>query len=125
MTGLPYPPGVYMPGYGPPLPYNTPNAAGALGGNPDITPYLQGPAQPPAPNETGWKDTVIMYPGQVTRIVVRWKQQDGTPYPFDATGATPIAYDKNGILAVGPGYVWHCHIVDHEDNEMMRPYKPV
>ena len=25
----------------------------------------------------------------------------------------------------GPGYVWHCHIVDHEDNEMMRPYIPV
>ena len=24
----------------------------------------------------------------------------------------------------GPGYVWHCHIIDHEDNEMMRPYIP-
>jgi len=32
-------------------------------------------------------------------------------YPFDPT--------------VGPGYVWHCHILDHEDNEMMRPYKVV
>jgi len=56
---------------------------------------------------------------------VRWAQQDGSAFPFDATGVTPIAYDKDGNLAVGPGYVWHCHIVDHEDNEMMRPYKPV
>jgi len=27
--------------------------------------------------------------------------------------------------ALGPGYVWHCHIVDHEDNEMMRPFKVI
>ena len=27
--------------------------------------------------------------------------------------------------ASGPGYVWHCHILDHEDNEMMRPYKVI
>ena len=110
MTGQPYPAGVFMPAYGPPLNYFT-GTPGILGGNPDITPYLQGPARPPEPNETGWKDTVIMYPGEVTRIVVRWANQSGGPYPFDATA--------------GPGYVWHCHIVDHEDNEMMRPYKPV
>jgi spore coat protein A len=46
--------------------------------------------------ETGWKDTVISYPGEVTRIKMR--------------------FDKEGF------YVWHCHIVEHEDNEMMRPY---
>jgi len=110
MTGAAYPAGVFIPAFGPPLDYNTPNADGALGGNPAIRPYLQG-LRGPEPNEVGWKDTVIMYPGEVTRIVVRWKQQDGDLYPFDATA--------------GPGYVWHCHIVDHEDNEMMRPYKPV
>jgi hypothetical protein len=49
-----------------------------------------------------------MNPGEVTTIRVRFTQQDGSPYPFDATA--------------GPGYVWHCHIIDHEDNEMMRPY---
>jgi len=116
MTDQPYPAGVFMPAYGPPGKYDNIdgiNAAGALGGNPDITRWLQGPARPPEPNETGWKDTVIMYPGQVTRIVVRWAQQDGGAY-FDHFDATS-----------GPGYVWHCHILDHEDNEMMRPYRVV
>ena len=52
---------------------------------------------PPEPWENGWKDTVIAYPGQVTRIRAR----------FDTPGQ----------------FVWHCHIVEHEDNEMMRPYR--
>lgn len=52
---------------------------------------------PPEHWETGWKDTVIAYPGEVTRIKAR----------FDLAGL----------------YVWHCHIVEHEDNEMMRPYR--
>ena len=52
---------------------------------------------PPEPWETGFKDTVIAYPGQVTRV----KGQFKTPGQF----------------------VWHCHIVEHEDNEMMRPYR--
>ena len=49
------------------------------------------------PWETGFKDTVIAYPGQVTRV----RAQFNTPGQF----------------------VWHCHIVEHEDNEMMRPYR--
>jgi FtsP/CotA-like multicopper oxidase with cupredoxin domain len=52
---------------------------------------------PPEPWETGFKDTVVAYPGQVTRVRARF--------------ATPGQY------------VWHCHIVEHEDNEMMRPYR--
>jgi spore coat protein A len=59
-----------------------------------------GPAQPPEPNEAGWKDTVRADPHMVTRIIV----------PF--TGFTGR-------------YVWHCHILEHEDNEMMRPYRLV
>ena len=51
----------------------------------------------PEPWETGFKDTVIAYPGQVTRV----RLQFNTPGQF----------------------VWHCHIVEHEDNEMMRPYR--
>jgi FtsP/CotA-like multicopper oxidase with cupredoxin domain len=47
-------------------------------------------------HETGWKDTVIAYPGQVTRL--------------NAT------FDLDGL------YVWHCHILEHEDNEMMVPF---
>jgi hypothetical protein len=53
-------------------------------------------------------DTVEANYGELTVIRLRFTSQDGTPFPFDAT--------------VGPGYVWHCHIIDHEDNEMMRPY---
>lgn len=49
-----------------------------------------------APSEKGFKDTVIAYPGQVTRIKAT----------FDIAGL----------------YVWHCHILEHEDNEMMRPF---
>jgi len=52
---------------------------------------------PPEAWENGWKDTVIAYPGQVTRLRLRF---------------------------TNPGqFVWHCHIVEHEDNEMMRPYR--
>jgi FtsP/CotA-like multicopper oxidase with cupredoxin domain len=58
---------------------------------------LVGEPRLPEPWESGFKDTVIAYPGEVTRIRARF----GTPGQF----------------------VWHCHIVEHEDNEMMRPYR--
>jgi spore coat protein A len=104
--------GAFIPAYGPPLDYNTGNTR-ALGGNPDITPFLQGPAMPPDPNEAGWKDTIHALPGQVTRIAVRYSPTDT---PAGTHGAYP--FDPNSEKH---GYVWHCHIVDHEDNEMMRP----
>jgi FtsP/CotA-like multicopper oxidase with cupredoxin domain len=123
MTGQPYPAGVYIPAFGPPLNYNTGNPA-ALGGNPNINAlsakgkplYLQGKPIPGLPQENGWKDTVIMYPGQVTRILVRWA-------PTDVPASTPAAQANFPFnpRSGGQGYVWHCHIVDHEDNEMMRP----
>ena len=56
-----------------------------------------GDPRPPEPWESGLKDTVIAYPGEVTRIKAK----------FDTAGQ----------------FVWHCHIVEHEDNEMMRPYR--
>ena len=58
---------------------------------------LDGNITPAEAWETGFKDTVIAYPGQVTRVKAQFK----TPGQF----------------------VWHCHIVEHEDNEMMRPYR--
>ncbi|GAQ87837.1 hypothetical protein KFL_003810010 [Klebsormidium nitens] len=48
-------------------------------------------------NEAGWKDTVRMYPGHVTTIVLRFTSQSGAGFGFDPTK--------------GPGYVWHCHIL--------------
>lgn len=114
---LRYDAGTYIPGYGPPLPYMTANAAGALGGNPDVTPYLVGPALPPYPAEAGWKDTVKAFPGQVTRLVIRWAPTT-TAIAAVEPGRNLYGFD----VTRGPGYVWHCHILDHEDNEMMRPY---
>ncbi|HEY0722204.1 MAG TPA: multicopper oxidase domain-containing protein [Gammaproteobacteria bacterium] len=55
-----------------------------------------GAARTPELTEAGWKDTVIAYPGEVTRV--------------NAT------FDNPGL------YLWHCHILEHEDSEMMVPY---
>ena len=109
--------GTIVDGYGPPYDYNTPNADGAVGGNPAVGPFLKGPAKPPGANEAGWKDTAVMLPGQVTRIAVRWAPMSlpAATSPADAF----YAFDPSGEGA--HGYVWHCHIIDHEDNEMMRP----
>ncbi len=115
-----YPEGVIIPGYGPPNDYLTPNADGALGGNPAFGPYLNGPVTPPEPNEAGWKDTIKILPGAVTRVLVRFAPQS-IPVGQVSAGENRFAFDPT----TGPGYVWHCHILDHEDNEMMRPWSPV
>jgi spore coat protein A, manganese oxidase len=109
---------------GPPLAYNPSKASGnKYGGNPDITPYLTGLAQKPLAAEAGWKDTLRCPPGMVTRFIVRWA-------PQNLAVNTPVkdlhyAFVPNSPIPGKPGavfdYVWHCHIVDHEDNEMMRP----
>ena len=51
---------------------------------------------PPQPYETGKKDTIAAEPGQVTSIIMHFKEHAGD-------------------------YVWHCHLLEHEDNDMMRP----
>jgi FtsP/CotA-like multicopper oxidase with cupredoxin domain len=120
MTGMEmmYPPNVYVPTFGPPLDYNVANLDGALGGNPAVKPFLKGPLRLPAANELGWKDTILTPPGMVTRILVRYAPMD-TPA---STAAADAAFPFSPMDAQDPyGYVWHCHIVDHEDNEMMRP----
>jgi spore coat protein A len=58
---------------------------------------LIGRPMQPEPNERGWKDTALMFPGEVTKVVAK----------FDRPG----------------GYVWHCHILSHEDHEMMRRFE--
>lgn len=63
--------------------------------DPDLV-QLSGDRRPPEPSEQGWKDTVIAYPGEVTRVIAK----------FDRPGR----------------YVWHCHLLHHEDHEMMRPF---
>ncbi len=56
-----------------------------------------GASRPPEPWQSGFKDTVIAFPGEITRV--------------------KALFDLAGL------YVWHCHIVEHEDHEMMRPYR--
>ncbi len=125
--------GAYIPASGPPLAYapadpgyNSFLQGGKYGGNPDVAPYLQGPGMPPLAYEQGWKDTAIMHPGEMTRISVRFAPQHfslGAPACFPFNPSAPIN-PSDPILDQVPGYyVWHCHITDHEDNEMMRPYK--
>lgn len=126
--------GMPMEGMGPPLPYGEKSAATGfkLGGNPDVTPFLLGSPMPVDDNENGWKDTFRMNPGQVTRVLVRVAPQDANRqsggtltagmnlFDFDPTAGMDVANDGFGYHG-GPGYVWHCHILDHEDNDMMRP----
>jgi FtsP/CotA-like multicopper oxidase with cupredoxin domain len=111
--------GVFKPAYGPPLLYNSADAIlnplGKFGGNPDVIPYLQGPVILPDLNERGWKDTIMMLPGQVTRIAIRYA-------PMSKAINDPDMYYPFDPNADNHGFVWHCHIIDHEDNEMMRPY---
>jgi FtsP/CotA-like multicopper oxidase with cupredoxin domain len=57
---------------------------------------LTGETRPPDAWETGRKDTVIAYPGEITRV--------------------KAAFDTPGL------FIWHCHILEHEDNMMMRPF---
>jgi FtsP/CotA-like multicopper oxidase with cupredoxin domain len=68
-----------------------------------VAPFL-GKSVAVAANERGYKDTVRANPGEVTRIRAR----------FQVPGAAPGAPAR---------YVWHCHILEHEDNDMMRPYE--
>ena len=112
----PITPGTFMPGFGPPFNYNDLNGDGAVGGNPAISPFLIGPVIPAAPNEMGWKDTYIVNPGEVTTFIIRY-----SPTDLSIT-SSPSEMMFSFDPSKGPGYVWHCHIIDHEDNEMMRPY---
>ncbi len=109
------------PSYGPPLPYTT-LVNGAVGGNPDIDPFLlTGPSNitAPRPEESGWKDTAKALPGQVLRMLVRFTPTStAVQFGRSLAGRNFYTFDPKQ----GPGYVWHCHIVDHEDQDMMRPY---
>lgn len=59
-----------------------------------------GPAELPEPYESGWKDTMRAEPGKANRIIMHFKEHSGD-------------------------YVWHCHILEHEDHDMMRPMRVV
>jgi spore coat protein A len=72
-------------------------------------PYGLGAARGPAPTELGWKETVKMHPGEITTVMMKF---DLPVVPFNVP-ASP----RTG----GHEYVWLCHILEHEEHDMMRP----
>jgi FtsP/CotA-like multicopper oxidase with cupredoxin domain len=106
---------------------------------------------PPEPNELGWKDTVRVSPLEDTIVAVRpilpklpfgildsvrplnpmmplgamgsAAGPTGTEAGFNNTdtGGNPIAPISNDLTSFGWEYVWHCHILSHEEMDMMRP----
>jgi spore coat protein A, manganese oxidase len=79
-----------------------PSSGGGVPGGIDPTPFATGPMEPPDATERGFKDTVKANPGYLTTIRARYELPQGVTTPQT--------------------YVYHCHIVEHEDNDMMRPF---
>jgi spore coat protein A len=75
---------------------------GVVSGGIDPTPFATGAMLPPDPTERGFKDTVKVNPGYLTTIRARFELPAGVSAPQT--------------------YVYHCHILEHEDNDMMRPF---
>jgi spore coat protein A, manganese oxidase len=80
-------------------------------GDPSSWTYTGSPT-PPDPNELGWKDTVRMNPGEVTTVIMQFN------LPKLPTAAMHNAVSPR---TGGKEYVWHCHILEHEEHDMMRP----
>ena len=89
---------------------------------PATNPTFTGPIIPADQNEIGWKETVQMYPGTVTRVIMKFD----LPSIVDRYGR-PVnsKFIKNGEPPTSPRlpgcheYVWHCHILEHEEHDMM------
>jgi hypothetical protein len=128
-TGSPANPTYNAGNPGPFGPFNT-----GLSGNtlnaidiPDVTPFLVDPATgtpfpviPPNGTEAGLKDTIRVKHGTVTRFLVKFGPEDPNDGGVDPGG------NMNGFKAFDATigrYPWHCHILEHEDQEMMRPYQ--
>ena len=86
--------------------YETANAtASGVPGGIDPTPWATGPMEPPTPDERGFKDTTKVNPGYFTTVRAKIE------LPSEVTAPQT--------------YVYHCHIVEHEDNDMMQPFTVV
>jgi len=74
--------------------------------------WSAGPPMPPEPNEIGWKDTVRVNPGEIATVIMQFNLPN-----------LPTAAMRNAVSprTGGKEYVWHCHILEHEEHDMMRP----
>jgi spore coat protein A len=98
-------------------------------------PGLKGAPVPPPPEERGWKETVRMNPGEVTTVIMQFKLPKITgPLGTGPNKEVDFSLVDNGKGAfgglgtpppsprtAGNEYVWHCHILEHEEHDMMRP----
>jgi spore coat protein A len=75
----------------------------------DGKPTFTGPERRPDLNECGWKETVRMNPGECTTVIMKF-ELPRTPFAVPPSNRTG-----------GHEYVWHCHILEHEEHDMMRP----
>ncbi len=81
------------------------------------TPNFVGAPIPPDPNELGWKETVRMNPGECTTVVMQFK----LPVVNDWRNPGSTIEIPPSPRTGGHEYVWHCHILEHEEHDMMRP----
>ncbi len=93
--------------------FNLAAAAAGVGAAADPTPFLVGAARGPDKNEKGWKETIRMNPGEMATVIMK----------FDLPKTSfAVPYSPSTLLGVrGYEYVWHCHILEHEEHDMMRP----
>jgi spore coat protein A len=101
--------------------YLAAGAAAAPGTKVDVTPFLIGAPRPPDSNETGWKETIRMNPHEVTRFIAKFDLPNlPWPIPLSRRLSDPgMMPGTNNPRINGHEYVWHCHILEHEEHDMM------
>jgi spore coat protein A len=88
------------------------DAVNYIGGAPNLTPNT---LTSPDPTELGWKETVKMHPGTVTRVIMKFD------VPAIVKANHSVVPTPASPRTGGNEYVWHCHILEHEEHDMMRP----
>jgi spore coat protein A len=80
-----------------------------------------GPARVPDANEKGWKETVRMNPGEVTRVIMKFDLTTGLPFTQPTSNRTQLGLTPLTNGQIYHEYTYHCHILEHEEHDMMRP----
>ena len=79
---------------------------------------LTGTERPPDDNELGWKETVRMNPGEVTTVAMKFDLPVASALNPEPPGSP--RFDKTDFAGAAE-YLWHCHILEHEEHDMMHP----